>query len=298
MTRRVDGNTPLWIAARALLLERGDDFFGRAAEVLEKFDPDDIHDLRVASRRLREGMALFAPCYQEASVVPLAKRIKRVTGLLGNIRNTDEAILFFSSLDEETGEHVCVAPDSLLRMLRDKRESVTKKLRSELPELVPPSLRELLHRVFNEPLLFKDSPPGVDFLGPLLDFARTSLDERLSQVLQRVPPSREADRADAQHLLRIAVKHYRYRLEILSFLVAERYAEIHSALKGYQDVLGRMHDMDVFDAAVRKTDLPAETTELLCYIIKNKRKKYFADFSAMLEALPLETMGAGLGGNR
>ncbi len=297
MTQRVEGNTPLWIAARALLHERGDDFFRRTAEVMEHFEPDDIHDLRVASRRLREGMALFAACYPEASVVPLAKGIKRVTGLLGDIRNTDEAILFFSALDGENCDHVCGVPDSLLRMFRVKRKKVTKKLRSDLPELVPPSLRDLFHRAVNAPLLFKKSPPGVDLLGPLLDFARTALEERLSQVLKLVPPSRKAGRADAQHLLRIAVKHYRYRLEILSFLVVERYDEIHSTLKGYQEALGRMHDMDVFDAVVRQADLPAQTIEQLCYIIKNKREKYFADFSAMLDTLPLEATEAELGSN-
>ena len=60
---QMEGTTPLWIAARVLLYERGEDFFRRRDKVLKTFDPGDIHDLRVASRRLREGLALFAPCY-------------------------------------------------------------------------------------------------------------------------------------------------------------------------------------------------------------------------------------------
>ena len=58
----VEGKTPLWLAARVLLHERGDDFFRRRDKVLKTFDPEEIHDLRVSSRRLREGLELFLPC--------------------------------------------------------------------------------------------------------------------------------------------------------------------------------------------------------------------------------------------
>jgi CHAD domain-containing protein len=298
VTQRLDGNTPLWIAARVLLHEKGDDFFRCTGKVLENFEPDDIHDLRVASRRLREGLSLFAPCYPPDSILPLVKKTKRVTRLLGDIRNTDEAILFFSALYDEVGEPYHDGLETLLRLFNEKRKKVIRKLRSGLPEIVPPSLHELYRRSVNAPLLFKQAPPGVDLLGALYAFARTAFEERFSEVLKLVPASRQSDGAEPQHLLRIAVKHYRYRLEILSFLVGERYGEIHAAVKGYQEVLGRMHDMDVFDGIIREADLPAPAKDHLCYIIKMRREKYFADFSAMLETLPLEKMGAGLGRNR
>jgi CHAD domain-containing protein len=293
VTQRFDGNTPLWIAARVLLHERGDDFFRRTDKVLENFEPDDIHDLRVASRRLREGLSLFAPCYSPDSILPIVKKIKRVTGLLGDIRNTDEAILFFSALYEEVGEPYREGLERLLRLFKEKRKKVIRKLKNGLPEIVSSSLHGLYRSSVNAPLLFKQAPPGVDLLAPLSGFARTALEERLSEVLKLVPASRQAGEAKAQHLLRIAVKHYRYRLEILSFIAGDHYEEIHAAVKGYQDVLGRMHDMDVFDGIIRESDLPAQAKDHLCYSIKMKREKFFADFSAMLESLPLETMGAG-----
>src|SRR5512136_2315517 len=99
----VDGSTQLWVAARVLLCERGDDFFMRWDKVLKTSDPEDIHDLRVSSRRLREGLALFAPCYPPESLKRLVRGLKRVTRLLGDIRNTDEAILFFTELGEGLG---------------------------------------------------------------------------------------------------------------------------------------------------------------------------------------------------
>src|SRR5512137_556288 len=91
----IAGSTPLWVAARALLTLRGEDFRRRLADVRQTFDAEAIHDLRVSSRRLREGLVLFAPCYPAAGVARLVRRIKKVTRLLGDIRNRDEALLFF-----------------------------------------------------------------------------------------------------------------------------------------------------------------------------------------------------------
>src|SRR5512137_642289 len=101
---QIVGSTHLWVAARVLLYERGDDFFMLWDKVLKTSDAEDIHDLRVSSRRLREGLALFTPCYPSGNIARLVKRIKRVTRLLGDIRNTDEAILFFSALADEVDE--------------------------------------------------------------------------------------------------------------------------------------------------------------------------------------------------
>ena len=98
---QIEGKTPLWIAARVLLYERGEDFFRRRGKMVKTFDAEDIHDLRVASRRLREGLILFAPCYPPGNIARLVRKIKRVTRLLGDIRNADEALLFFTALKDE-----------------------------------------------------------------------------------------------------------------------------------------------------------------------------------------------------
>ncbi len=295
MTPRVEGATPLWIAARLLLYERGDDFFRRTDKVLATFDPEDIHDLRVASRRVREGLALFAPCYPSDGILPIVKRIKQVTRLLGEIRNTDEALLFFSTLADELGEPCRGELEKLLSQFGKKRKKGIRRLRTGLPEIAPASLHGLYRRAVNAPLLFKPPADGVDLLAPLRHFARTALDERLSDVLKLVPGARKEGEAEAQHLLRIAVKRYRYRMEILSFLVGERYEEIHEAVKGYQEVLGKMHDLDVFAGIVREAEFPSRTKTEICDAVTAKRERFFADFSAMLDSVPLEKIGEQVG---
>ena len=86
----VAGTTPLWMAARSLLSERVDDFFRRRDKVLKTFDAEDIHDLRVSTRRLREGLALFAPCYPPVNIGRLVRKIRQVTRLLGDMRKNSK----------------------------------------------------------------------------------------------------------------------------------------------------------------------------------------------------------------
>src|ERR1035437_3204417 len=65
--------------------------------VMKTSDQDDIHDLRVASRRVRAALELFYPFAPKGSKTELRKNIRKLTRILGGLRNIDEALLFFKS---------------------------------------------------------------------------------------------------------------------------------------------------------------------------------------------------------
>ena len=287
----LDGTTPLWIAARALLAERGEDFFLHRDRALKTSDPEDIHDLRVASRRLREGLTLFAPCYPAENIKRLVRRVKRVTRLLGEIRNTDEAILFFTELAEETGSCYRKEMEGILASFWGKRKKELKGLKTGLKEIAPGSLHEPYRRVINSPSLFTPRENDIDLFISLSRFAGDALDARLADVLKLLPEAREPGNVETQHLLRIAVKHFRYRMEILSFLFGEGYDEMHETLKKYQDVLGKMHDLDVFADIVRDSLFSLQTEKSFLDSILAKREGYFADFADLVETSALEKIG-------
>jgi len=288
---RVEGTTPLWIAVRLLLAERGEDFFRRRDKALKTFDPEDIHDLRVSSRRLREGLALFAPCYSAGNIARLVRQMKQVTRLLGEIRNADEAILFFDALAEELGAKYSAELESISASFKKARKKELKKLRSGLKDIGEGALCDLFRRVIHSPLLFDRQDDDVDLLTPLSQFAGEAMNERLAAVLRLLPAARQANEIETQHLLRIAVKHFRYRMEILHFLFGAHYEELHEVLKACQDLLGKMHDLDVFAGIVRKAGLTYLSQKSLLDTITAKRGKLFADFSAMLETAPFEKIG-------
>jgi CHAD domain-containing protein len=289
---QVEGTTPLWIAVRILLSERGEDFFRRRDKALKTFDPEDIHDLRVSSRRLREGLALFTPCYSAGNIARLVRQMKQVTRLLGEIRNADEAILFFTALAEELDTDHRQDPEMIAASFQKGRKRELKRLKSGLKETAAGALIDLFRRVVNSPLLFDRQEDDVDLLIPLSQFAGEALDARLAAVLRLLPEARQAGEIEAQHLLRIAVKHFRYRMEILSFLFGAHFEELHVVLKSYQDLLGKMHDLDVFAGIVRKAGLTFLGQNLLLDAIAAKRGKLFTEFSVMLKTRPFEESGS------
>lgn len=288
---RVDGTTQLWIAARVLLHERGEELFRRRDKVIETLDPEDIHDLRVASRRLREGLALFAPCYPADTIKRIDKKVRSITRFLGDMRNTDEAILFFTALADELNDACHRDLEPLLASLQKKRKREVRRLKNGLEKVAAGGLRDLYLRGINALSLFTPPGDGIDLFAPLSGFAKNSLDSRLSVIRELLPQAREKGAIEAQHRLRIAVKHFRYRMEILSFLVGPRFPQFHDAVKSYQEVLGKMHDLDVFAGIVREIGFPPQTERRVLGSIGAKRAKLFRDFSAMLKAMPLETIG-------
>lgn len=294
---RITGHTPLWSAARALLAQRVDDFFGRWKKVLKGFDPEDIHDLRVSSRRLREGLALFAPVYPPG-LSRAVRRVRRVTRLLGEMRNTDEALVFFREL---SNEFVTVSVELgaenreplavIVARFEGLREGERQRLEAGLAGLDPAVMREFLAKTVASPLLFSKPLAEADPFEPVAAFAAESMEARLADVLALVPEARREENAEAQHALRIAVKHWRYRLEILSFLFREGYDEIRGVVKGYQECLGKLHDLDVFAAIVREEGLPSEVECVILNAIAARRGDHFARFAEMLAEHPPEGIG-------
>jgi CHAD domain-containing protein len=96
--------------------------------------------------------------------------------------------------------------------------------------------------------------------------------------------------------MRIAVKHYRYRLEILSTLIGPGYQPLHAVVKGYQEVLGKMHDLDVFAGICRAAGFGTPAAELVPAAIVARREQLFAVFAGMLADSPFEQIAVRVRG--
>lgn len=293
MTMLLMKKTPLWIAAKGLLAERGADFFRCWEKTASTFDPEDIHDLRVASRRLREGISLFAQCYPEARINAVRKSVKKVTDALGELRNLDEGLAFFRQAAAEMGEEHGRELSGCITLYEADREGAGKKLKRDLKKMRATSLRKLFVRIVHAPYLFNPPLGATDPFLPIEDFAREGMELRLAPVLALVPAARRPGESAAQHSLRIAVKRFRYRMEVLSPLMHEEgYRQVHGHVKEYQEILGRIHDLDVFSGLIREAVLSATAEQALGGIIAKKREKSFVEFLDKLETIPFEAIGA------
>jgi CHAD domain-containing protein len=84
---------------------------------------DEVHDLRVASRRFRAALELMSSSTPKGAGTELRKRVRKLTRKLGELRNIDEALSFFQShtaMDADLGALLC-SPLSELRRAELRR---------------------------------------------------------------------------------------------------------------------------------------------------------------------------------
>lgn len=285
--RRSDAATHTWLAARGLLLNRCDDFYLQLTLVREAFDPEAIHDLRVASRRLREGIALFANCFRKKQLILLRQELKTLTGMLGAIRNTDEAILFFKSMQQEIGKSP--ATINMLEILQADRDQQRRALKRELKKLDPGALLGRMDEMCSNPRIFDPAAEGL--FEPIITTLLAAIIARSAVLEELLPAALVEENVAAQHRLRIAVKRFRYRLEFLAPFATTGYKELYATVKGYQELLGTMHDLDVF-AALATAMIPAvDCPEVVTAVIAARRQQLFAEFLLRNGTSPLDRLG-------
>jgi CHAD domain-containing protein len=76
-------------AAAATVGVRAEELFEQSENVLDTSDIERVHDMRVASRRLRAVLEIYAPCFPKDQFRPILKEVKALADALGARRDPD-----------------------------------------------------------------------------------------------------------------------------------------------------------------------------------------------------------------
>ena len=79
-------------AAALTVAVRADEVFEHSENVLDTGDIERVHDMRVATRRLRAAMEIFEPCFPKSEHRALLREVKSLADALGERRDRDVAI--------------------------------------------------------------------------------------------------------------------------------------------------------------------------------------------------------------
>ncbi|MDZ4185177.1 MAG: CHAD domain-containing protein [Desulfuromonadales bacterium] len=285
-------STQLWLGAWGLLQDRSDEFFRLLTRDCQRLDLESIHDLRVSSRRLREGLSLFSPCFPKRHLTPLRSRLKKLTDTLGAIRNTDEALHFFAQLTLELDIPVNVAAGQLVFALQAQRNEERAALKKNLKALNPAELSRLFTTTCHNPIIFNNK--NIDPLQPIADFLKTAITKRETPLRDLYPLACDPGNITAQHQLRITLKRFRYRMEYCSALATPGYNDLYTQVKSFHDLLGQLHDLDVFSAMVVQTVSYPTAQQAMQDLIAQKRKVLFAEFLRQDAICPVISLGERL----
>lgn len=129
---------------------RSHELFAHAPHVLDTSDIERVHDMRVATRRLRAALEMFAPCFDRTEHKAVLREVKRLADALGARRDPDVQIEELERLRAELEPGDQPGLDLLIARARERQaagndalcealeSSLVHDLRGRLEELSRP----------------------------------------------------------------------------------------------------------------------------------------------------------------
>jgi len=121
-------------AARKVVAVRAQELFDHADGVLDTSDIERVHDMRVASRRLRAVLEIFAAAFDERELRPIVRDVKALADALGARRDPDVQIAHFESLRAALPEADHAGVDVILERLRAEQAAGNDVLAAALDD--------------------------------------------------------------------------------------------------------------------------------------------------------------------
>jgi CHAD domain-containing protein len=103
-----------------------------------------LHDMRVATRRLRAALEVFKPCFPRKRHRSALKRVKALADALGERRDRDVSIEFLEAFRRDAPAAERTALETLIGRLRDEQTAANEAL---APYLEAKKLRKLRRRL-------------------------------------------------------------------------------------------------------------------------------------------------------
>lgn len=115
-------------AAAKIVATRGEEVTDHARGVLDTGDIDRVHDMRVATRRLRAALEVFEPCFPRKSYRQALREVKRLADGLGERRDRDVAIAALRGFNDQMPAPDQRGVESLIDRLRDEQAEANLEL--------------------------------------------------------------------------------------------------------------------------------------------------------------------------
>jgi CHAD domain-containing protein len=115
-------------AAARTIAVRADELIEHSAGVLDISDIERVHDMRVASRRLRSALEVFEPCFPRKPYRKALREVKRLADALGERRDRDVTIKAVRSFGGEMPSADQPGIDTLVELLRAEQLEANEAL--------------------------------------------------------------------------------------------------------------------------------------------------------------------------
>jgi CHAD domain-containing protein len=131
-------------AAARVVKVRSKEVFEHSAGVLDLDEVERVHDMRVATRRLRAALEIFEPCFPRKRHHKALKKVKALADALGERRDADVEIASLGALLDQAAEADRSALAQLIDGLRGRQREANEAL---APHVFSKRLKKLRRRL-------------------------------------------------------------------------------------------------------------------------------------------------------
>jgi CHAD domain-containing protein len=217
-------------------------------------DTEYVHQARVASRRLRAALRMFAECFPAGCAGRWRRQIRRLTRRLGAARDTDVQIIFLRKFIADLPHKSKKFKPGLRRLMlrfKQRRQAIQPKVVKALDRL---DKRQVLDEITEGlKIITPRGAPGHSRIRSPFVFQQSNLhiNDRLTGLFSFESSLSAPDDGSGQHRMRIAAKRLRYTLEICNLPFGNRLDKHIGGMKRLQTLLGKLHDCDVWLADIK-----------------------------------------------
>jgi CHAD domain-containing protein len=123
---------PFAEAAAATVAVRAEELFEQSENVLDTTDIERVHDMRVASRRLRAVLEIYAPCFPGAQFKPILREVKDLADALGERRDPDVLLDRLATLEAALPKANTPGIEAFAAPVRDEQQRGNEVLAAAL----------------------------------------------------------------------------------------------------------------------------------------------------------------------
>ena len=250
-------------------------------------DIEELHDMRVATRRMRAAFIVFEDAYKPKVLIRHLKGLRATGRALGRVRDLDvfmeKAEHYLDSLPEIHRRGL----DPLLDAWQSERESSRSAMLAHLGSSAYCIFKNTFYAFLSTSGAgARHVPAGLPVPDQVQHIAPVLVYNRLAAVRAFEPILNTAS-LQQLHALRIEFKKLRYTLEFFTEVLGEEAKEIIVSIKTLQDHLGDLNDANVAcqilrqfldDWEIRQSNLPMDARRspepILAYLAFQHAERY------------------------
>lgn len=248
----IDCDAAVAMGIHLVLTARIEEMCSLREKALDWSDPEGVHDMRVASRRLRSALRDFMPHLRKPSLTSSLRQTKTIADALGGVRDQDVAIIALEKIATKAPAEVSQVLAKFVEVRRVRRDQARKRLMQALqPRRIAKLQTEFATALVNAlrpPVSRKKRRRGPHPAGAptYRQVASAIILGSLGELEELSDSLYHPLRIKPLHRMRIAAKRLRYAIELFEQCWGPEVSMFARKVSRLQSSLGELHDCDLW----------------------------------------------------